>query len=165
MQRHQLEHIIRAASGITGSTEFVIVGSQSVLGPSNAPVDSSGTLWTYAVMGNNWRKGVNVKEKTALVRHPIYLLQVIMLTGVALLVPSPTSFATVAIHCVCVQLKARDEERYLENVHGNAYRDYSSQAGGLFPRLIGRRTLANNASAGSQLISKQDRRTSSVNNP
>lgn len=32
MQRHQLEHIIRAATGITGATEFVIVGSQAVLG-------------------------------------------------------------------------------------------------------------------------------------
>ena len=32
MQRQQLEHIIRAATGITGATEFVIVGSQSVLG-------------------------------------------------------------------------------------------------------------------------------------
>lgn len=32
MQRHQLEHIIRAAAGITGSPEFVIVGSQAVLG-------------------------------------------------------------------------------------------------------------------------------------
>jgi hypothetical protein len=32
MQRQQLEHIIRAAAGITGASEFVIVGSQSVLG-------------------------------------------------------------------------------------------------------------------------------------
>jgi hypothetical protein len=32
MQRQQLEHIIRAAAGITGAAEFVIVGSQSVLG-------------------------------------------------------------------------------------------------------------------------------------
>ena len=32
MQRLQLEHIIRAAAGITGATEFVIVGSQAVLG-------------------------------------------------------------------------------------------------------------------------------------
>ena len=32
MHRQQLEHIIRAAAGITGSSEFVIVGSQSVLG-------------------------------------------------------------------------------------------------------------------------------------
>jgi len=32
MQRHQLEPIIRAAAGITGAEQFVIVGSQAVLG-------------------------------------------------------------------------------------------------------------------------------------
>lgn len=32
MQRHQLEHIIRAAAGITGAQQFVIVGSQAILG-------------------------------------------------------------------------------------------------------------------------------------
>ncbi len=32
MRRQQLEHIIRAAAGITGATEFVILGSQAVLG-------------------------------------------------------------------------------------------------------------------------------------
>lgn len=32
MLREQLEHIIRAAAGITGAPEFVIVGSQAVLG-------------------------------------------------------------------------------------------------------------------------------------
>jgi len=32
MHRQQLEHIIRAAAGITGASEFVIVGSQALLG-------------------------------------------------------------------------------------------------------------------------------------
>jgi hypothetical protein len=32
MHRQQLEHIIRASAGITGASEFVIVGSQAVLG-------------------------------------------------------------------------------------------------------------------------------------
>ena len=32
MQRPQLEHIIRAAAGITGAPEFVIIGGQAVLG-------------------------------------------------------------------------------------------------------------------------------------
>ena len=32
MLRPQLEHIIRAATGITGAKEFVIIGSQAVLG-------------------------------------------------------------------------------------------------------------------------------------
>lgn len=32
MQRYELEHVIRAASGITGAPEIVIIGSQAVLG-------------------------------------------------------------------------------------------------------------------------------------
>ncbi|HEY5892334.1 MAG TPA: hypothetical protein VIT91_03805 [Chthoniobacterales bacterium] len=32
MNRLELEHIVRAAAGITGKKEFIIVGSQSILG-------------------------------------------------------------------------------------------------------------------------------------
>lgn len=32
MHRAQLEHLIRASAGITGATEFVIIGSQALLG-------------------------------------------------------------------------------------------------------------------------------------
>jgi hypothetical protein len=40
MQRPHLEHVIRAAAGITGATEIVVVGSQAVLGQfPDAPVD------------------------------------------------------------------------------------------------------------------------------
>lgn len=40
MQRHQLEHVIRAAAAITGAEEFVIIGSQALLGQyPNAPAE------------------------------------------------------------------------------------------------------------------------------
>jgi hypothetical protein len=40
MQRPHLEHVIRAAAGITGATEIVVIGSQAVLGQfPDAPVD------------------------------------------------------------------------------------------------------------------------------
>jgi hypothetical protein len=32
MKRVELEHILRASSGITGEKDFIIVGSQSILG-------------------------------------------------------------------------------------------------------------------------------------
>ncbi|MDR3456649.1 MAG: hypothetical protein P4N60_04330 [Verrucomicrobiae bacterium] len=45
MHRLQLEHIIRAAAGITGASEFVIVGSQSVLGQfPQAPAELLGSI-------------------------------------------------------------------------------------------------------------------------
>ena len=33
MKRSDLEHILRASKGITGETEFVVIGSQCILGP------------------------------------------------------------------------------------------------------------------------------------
>jgi len=102
----------------------------------------AGTLWTYAVMGDAWRMGINAEERTRLVcrgpfryvRHPIYLLQMVMLGGAALLLPTPVSCGALALHYFCVLLKARDEENYLGTVHGEAYRDYRLRTGGLFPR-------------------------------
>jgi len=39
MKRSQLEHVLRAAAGITGADEFVVIGSQAILGqfPDPAP--------------------------------------------------------------------------------------------------------------------------------
>jgi hypothetical protein len=52
MQRAQLEHIIRAAAGITGAQDFVIVGSQAVLGqfpdaPPELLVSIEADLFTF----------------------------------------------------------------------------------------------------------------------
>ncbi len=52
MQRPQLEHIIRAASGITGAPEIVIIGSQAVLGqfpdaPANLLVSIEADVFTF----------------------------------------------------------------------------------------------------------------------
>lgn len=40
MQRHELEHLIRAASAITNDYEVVVIGSQSILGAVPQPPDS-----------------------------------------------------------------------------------------------------------------------------
>lgn len=39
MKRADLEHVIRAAAAVTGEYEFVIIGSQSILGPIPYPPD------------------------------------------------------------------------------------------------------------------------------
>ncbi|MBK7404281.1 MAG: hypothetical protein IPJ41_06510 [Phycisphaerales bacterium] len=40
MNRQQLEHILRASAAITGADEFIVIGSQSILGPfPDAPPD------------------------------------------------------------------------------------------------------------------------------
>jgi protein-S-isoprenylcysteine O-methyltransferase Ste14 len=102
------------------------------------------TLWCYAVMGDAWRMGINKKEKNSLVtqgpyravRHPIYLFQIVMLTGVALLLPTAVSLVALILHSVCVLIKAIDEEVYLRGVHGQQYDDYLSRTGRLFPRML-----------------------------
>ena len=101
------------------------------------------TLWCYSAMGDTWRMGINRKEKNALVsrgpyrsvRHPIYLFQVVILTGVALLLPSLLSLTAILVHLACVWIKASDEESYLLSVHGQEYRDYLSGTGRLIPKL------------------------------
>jgi hypothetical protein len=40
MNREQVEHVLRAAGAITGRTEWVLVGSQAILGPvPDAPLE------------------------------------------------------------------------------------------------------------------------------
>ena len=103
----------------------------------------AGTLWCYTAMGDAWRMGINKKEQTTLitrgpyrlVRHPIYLFQVVMLAGVFLLLPTWLSLIIFFIHLECVQLKVADEESYLETVHGKEYGDYVKRTGRLLPRF------------------------------
>lgn len=102
----------------------------------------AGTLWTYAAMGDAWRIGIKPEEKNSLVRsgpyqwvrHPIYFLQIVMLAGAALLLPTVVSLAILLLHYGCVRIKAGDEETYLTSVHGDAYRDFCRRTGGIFPR-------------------------------
>jgi protein-S-isoprenylcysteine O-methyltransferase Ste14 len=114
-----------------------------VLGVALVVLGYAATLWCYAALGNTWRIGINPKETTTLVRrgpyrqvrHPIYLFQIVMLAGAALLLPTPTSFFVLALHCLCALIKAADEEKYLATVHGEAYRDYRNRTGRWFPKL------------------------------
>ena len=105
----------------------------------------AGTLWCYAAMGDTWRIGINRKEQTTLVthgpyrwvRHPIYSFQSVMLVGVVLLLPTALSLIMLALHLLCVGLKAADEEAHLLTIHGQSYRDYRNRTGKLFPKFHG----------------------------
>jgi len=103
----------------------------------------AGTLWAYAAMGDSWRIGIDPRQQVTLVtsgpfrwvRHPIYLLQIVMLAGAALLLPTALSLIALVLHYVCVRLKTGDEEKHLAGIFGPAYHDYLSSTGGLFPRF------------------------------
>ncbi len=101
----------------------------------------AGTLWCYSAIGSSWRMGINRKEKTELIktgpykfiRHPIYSFQVIIILGMAFLLPTPLSLVILIINYVSVRIKAFDEEAYLERVHGTEYSAYLSRTGRFLP--------------------------------
>lgn len=105
----------------------------------------AGTHWCYASMGNTWRIGIDHEHETSLVtrgpygrvRHPIYLFQVVILIGVAVLLPAPLALLVIAVHLSCVWVKAADEEAHLSNTLGQEYLDYCSRTGRLLPRIKG----------------------------
>ncbi|RJQ52369.1 MAG: isoprenylcysteine carboxylmethyltransferase family protein [Nitrospiraceae bacterium] len=103
----------------------------------------AGTLWCYHALGNSWRIGIDIKEKTVMVRqgpyryvrHPIYLFQMIILAGTAALLPTLFSLLLLLVHFISVLIKASDEEAYLINVHGAEYREYYSKTGRFLPKM------------------------------
>jgi len=118
------------------STVLLIIGFALIL------AGYLGTLWCYVSLGESWRIGVNRKERIALVRqgpyrivrHPIYSCQIVILAGMTCLIPTVLSVLIVTLHLACVIVKALDEERYLEETHASAYREYAGQTGMLLPR-------------------------------
>jgi protein-S-isoprenylcysteine O-methyltransferase Ste14 len=125
-------------------TPALLNSSSLALGIALIVLGYTGTLWCYSIMGNAWRIGIDQNEKTSLVtegpfrivRHPIYLFQIVILLGVLLLLPTALSLLILIIHFVCVSVKALDEESHLLRIHGEQYRNYLSRTGRLFPRLF-----------------------------
>ena len=103
----------------------------------------AGTLWCYAAMGEHWRVGIDRRRKGPLVtcgpyrvvRHPLYLFQMVMLAAVVVLLPAGLALALLLLQLVCVQSKARDEEAHLLEAHGEEYRAYLGRTGMLLPRV------------------------------
>lgn len=115
-----------------------------VLGTLLVVLGYAATLWSYAAMGAAWRIGISTKDRTPLirhgpyrwVRHPIYSLQIVMLAGALLLLPTWISLAVLLLHSVCVAIKSADEEKHLLGVHGDSYREFQATTGRLAPRIL-----------------------------
>jgi protein-S-isoprenylcysteine O-methyltransferase Ste14 len=97
-------------------------------------------------MGKNWRIGVVPSQSTDLVtgglyarvRHPIYALNIFLMICSAVVVPTIPMMAIGALHIGLILIKARNEERFLLEAHGQRYADYCRRTGRFFPRLISR---------------------------
>lgn len=101
------------------------------------------TIACWRRMGQSWRMAVTPRERTELVtiglyaylRHPIYALSILFMLCSAVVVATVPMLVVAAIHVALMVLKARNEERVLLTVHGDAYRSYCRRTGRFFPRL------------------------------
>jgi protein-S-isoprenylcysteine O-methyltransferase Ste14 len=95
-----------------------------------------------ATMGPSWRIGID-DQPTALVadglyryvRHPIYAGMIAFTVALALLAPSPWTFAAVPFVAFEVGVQARLEEAHMERLHGDLWRTYAAHTGRFFPHL------------------------------
>lgn len=100
------------------------------------------TKWCHGAMGVQWRMWIDPSRPASLVasgpfrwvRHPIYASQILVFWGTWLLAPTPFLAAAGVLHLICVRVKAGLEERYLVDLHGEAYRAYQGRTGRFFPR-------------------------------
>lgn len=95
-----------------------------------------------AQMGDSWRIGVD-ERPTALVtgglfrwvRNPIYLGLGLLLTGLALVAPSPWSVMGGLWVFTVIAIQTRLEEAHLTQLHGEVYLDYARRVGRFLPGL------------------------------
>lgn len=94
-------------------------------------------------MGKNWRMAVTPDQSTELVtgglygyiRHPIYALSIALMLCTIVVVPTVPVLGITVIHITLMLAKAGNEERFLEQRFGNAYRNYCSRTGRFLPRM------------------------------
>jgi protein-S-isoprenylcysteine O-methyltransferase Ste14 len=96
-------------------------------------------------MGKSWRMGVT-RERTELImdglyayiRHPIYAFSILLMLCTVVVVPTMPMVAVAVLHIALMILKARNEERFLLSLHGEAYARFCRATGRFFPLLRSR---------------------------
>jgi protein-S-isoprenylcysteine O-methyltransferase Ste14 len=93
-------------------------------------------------MGQSWRVAVMPGEKTALVtdglyatiRHPIYAFNIVLVLCSIVVVPTIPMVLVATPLIGFMLVKARREERFMRETHGQIYIDYCDRTGRFFPR-------------------------------
>lgn len=99
------------------------------------------TIVCWRWMGRNWRVGVTTNEQTELitggpfsrVRHPIYAISILMIMCTLVAVPVWPLLVAAVLHIILMNIKARNEERWMSELHGAAYAEYRKHTGRFFP--------------------------------
>jgi protein-S-isoprenylcysteine O-methyltransferase Ste14 len=101
-----------------------------------------GTFSAQMAMGSSWRIGVDESDRTALVtggvfslcRNPIYTFMLMAWIGLALLVPTWLSIASIPAGILAFEVQVRlVEEPYLLRTHGYSYREWAARVGRFVP--------------------------------
>ena len=102
----------------------------------------AGTFAAQMAMGSSWRIGVDQSERTDLItggvfslcRNPIYSFMVIAWIGLALLVPTWLSIASIPLGVLAFQVQVRlVEEPFLISAHGEPYLVWARRVGRFVP--------------------------------
>jgi len=101
------------------------------------------TAWCWARMDSNWSMAVSEAQRGELiddglfarVRHPIYALSVLLMVCSAVVVATPLMAVVAVAHITVMVIKARNEERHMLKMHGDAYARYLRRTGRFVPRL------------------------------
>ena len=134
-----------SSGGATAARELGTFGfAVAFLGATLCVVATVATFSCWREMGKSWRIGIDPGEKTQLVftgayrfvRHPIYALSIVLITGTLLTTPTLPMLAIALIHSVLLQIEARREEAYLLEKHGDSYAEYRGRVGRFLPRAF-----------------------------
>ncbi len=99
------------------------------------------TSLCWSSMGSGWRMAVSTSGSETLitdgmfryVRHPIYALSMLLMACSMIVAPTVPMLLVGAMHIALLQIKARNEERHLPAVHGEAYRHYLARTARFVP--------------------------------
>jgi protein-S-isoprenylcysteine O-methyltransferase Ste14 len=105
------------------------------------------TIQCWRRMGRDWRMDISDRNTSlvtdglfARVRHPIYAFSIALMIATAVVLPSLPMLVVAALHVVLMNVKARNEEAHLAQLHGDAYRRYVERTGRFVPRAAARRS-------------------------
>ena len=103
------------------------------------------TIQCWRRMGRDWRMDISEHNTSlitdglfARIRHPIYAFSIAMMIATAIVLPTPAMLLLAGIHVVLMNIKARNEEAHLAQMHGEAYRRYVRRTGRFQPRPAAR---------------------------
>jgi protein-S-isoprenylcysteine O-methyltransferase Ste14 len=120
-----LAHLVRMAAALVGVLCLLL------------------SMWCWQHMGRDWRMGIDPNQQSRLlvsgpfakVRHPIYALSILLMLCTVVILPAPVVLLLAAIHISLMLIKARNEERFLLERHGQAYADYCARTRRFIPSL------------------------------